>query len=61
VGWKQWYDFYQVVIKPLVEAGVEVKIQLHLDADGEVDANSVDLSIKQSVVRLSPDGIVKIG
>jgi hypothetical protein len=43
VAWRQWYDFYQAVIQPLVEAGGEVHLHLRLEASGEIDANLVDL------------------
>jgi hypothetical protein len=58
VDWRQWYDFYQAVIKPLVESGAEVRLQLRLEATGEIDANLVDLSVKESVVQLNPKGQV---
>ncbi len=60
VNWQQWYDFYQTVIKPLVEAGVEVHLRLHLEASGKVDANLVDLSVKESVLQLNPQGKVEV-
>jgi hypothetical protein len=56
VDWRQWYDFYQSVIKPLIESGAEVHLQLRLEATGEIDANLVDLSVKESVVQLNPRG-----
>lgn len=59
VNWQRWYDFYQAVIKPLVEAGVEVSLQLHVDANGEIDANLVDLSVKESVMQMDARGKVK--
>ena len=59
VNWQQWYDFYQAVIKPLVEAGSEVRVQLHLEASGEVDANLVDLSVKESVLQFNPRGHIE--
>ena len=58
MDWRQWYDFYQAVIKPLVESGAEVHLQLRLEATGEVDANLVDLSVKESVIQLNPRGRV---
>jgi len=61
VDWRQWYDFYQAVIKPLVESGAEVRVQLRLEASGEIDANLVDLSVKESVVQLNPRGRVEAG
>ncbi len=60
VDWRQWYDFYQAVVKPLVEAGVEVRLQVRLEASGEVDANLVDLSVKESVLQLDPGGKVEV-
>jgi hypothetical protein len=58
VDWQQWYDFYQAVIKPLVEAGAEVRVQLRLTATGDIDANLLDLSIKESVTQFNPQGHV---
>lgn len=58
VDWRQWYDFYQAIIKPLVENGVEVSIEVSIEARGEVDANLIDLSVKESVVQLNPRGKV---
>jgi hypothetical protein len=60
VDWRQWYDFYQAVIKPLVEAGVEVRLHLRLEASGEIDANLVDLSVKESVLQFNPQGSVRV-
>lgn len=60
VDWRQWYDFYQAVIKPLVESGAEVRVQLKLEAEGEIDANLVDLSVKESVVQLDQRGLVEV-
>ena len=60
VDWRQWYDFYQAVIQPLVEAGAEVDLHLRLEASGELDANLVDLSVKESVVQLNPRGKVDV-
>jgi len=59
VDWRQWYDFYQAIIKPLVEAGAEVNLQLRIEASGDVDANLVDLSVKESVVQFNPQGKVE--
>jgi len=59
VDWRQWYDFYQAVIKPLVEAGADIRIQVHLDASGELDIHWVDLSIQGSVVQLDAEGNVR--
>ena len=60
VDWRQWYDFYQAVVKPLVEAGAKVRLQLRLEANGEIDANLVDLSVKESVLQLDPQGRVNV-
>ncbi len=59
VDWRQWYDFYQAIIKPLAEAGVEVKLELTIEATGEIEANLVDLSVKESVVQFNPQGRVE--
>ena len=59
VNWQQWYDSYQAVIKPLVEAGSEVRVHLRLEASGEVDANLVDLSVKESVLQFNPHGHIE--
>lgn len=58
VDWRQWYDFYQSVVRPLVESGAEVTLQLKLDATGELDVNLVDLSVRESVVQLNAHGRV---
>jgi hypothetical protein len=42
-----------VVIQPLVEAGAEVRLRLWLEASGEIDANLVDLSVKESVLQFN--------
>ncbi|MBU1750487.1 MAG: hypothetical protein KKA73_22625, partial [Chloroflexi bacterium] len=60
VDWRRWYDFYQAVVRPLVEAGAEVRLRLHLEATGEVDANLVDLSVKESVVQFDAGGRVDV-
>jgi hypothetical protein len=56
VDWRQWYDFYQSVVRPLVESGAEVTLQLRLEATGEMDVNLVDLSVRESVMQFNPDG-----
>ena len=61
VDWQQWYNFYQAIIKPLAEAGVEVKLELSIEATGDIDANLVDLSVKESVVQFNPQGKVEVG
>jgi hypothetical protein len=58
VGWRQWYDFYQAVVKPLAEAGADVRLDLKLEATGELDANLVDLSVKESVLQFNSRGKV---
>jgi hypothetical protein len=58
VNWQQWYDFYQAVIEPLIEAGAEVYVDLHVEATGELDADLIDLSVKESVTQLNPQGEV---
>ena len=58
MDWRQWYDFYQAVITPLIETGAEVHLHLRLDASGEVDANSVELSVKESRLQFNPQGRV---
>jgi len=60
VDWRQWYDFYQAVIKPLVEAGADVRLHLRLETSGEIDANLVDLSVKESVLQFNPQGKVDV-
>ena len=60
VDWRQWYDFYQAVVKPLVESGAEVQLRLELEASGEMDANLVDLSVKESVLQFNPQGKVGV-
>ena len=60
IKWQQWYDFYQAVIKPLVKAGTEVRLELKLKATGEIDANLVDLSVKESVSQLNRSGNVQV-
>jgi hypothetical protein len=59
VDWRRWYDFYQAVVKPLVESGVKVHVRLKLEASGEIDANLVDLSVKESVLQFDPQGKVE--
>jgi hypothetical protein len=60
VDWRQWYDFYQAVIKPLAETGAQVHLRLHLEASGEIDANLIDLSVKESVLQFNPQGKVDV-
>jgi hypothetical protein len=59
VDWRQWYDFYQAVIKPLAEAGADIELKLSIQASGDLDANLVDLSVKESVVQFNPQGQVE--
>ena len=60
INWRQWYDFYQAVIQPLVEAGMEIRVHLHLEVTGEVDANLIDLSVKESVLQFDATGTVRV-
>jgi hypothetical protein len=60
VDWRRFYDFYEAVVKPLVEAGTEVHLHLKLEASGEIDANLVDLSVKESVLQLDSRGKVEV-
>lgn len=60
VDWRQWYDFYQAIIKPLVEAGAEVRLSLSIEATGEIDTNLIDLSVKESVIQFNPRGKVEM-
>ncbi len=60
LDWRHWYDFYQAVIQPLVEAGMELRIRLSLDANGYVDANLIDLSVKESVLQFDAAGNVQM-
>jgi hypothetical protein len=59
VDWQQWYDFYQAVVEPLIEAGAELRVGVHLEATGELDADLIDLSVKESVTQLNPKGRVE--
>ena len=60
LNWQQWYDFYQSVVKPLGESNAQIQVQVTIEAEGELDANLVDLSIKESVVQLNPQGRVSV-
>jgi hypothetical protein len=35
-------------------------VQLHLEASGELDADLIDLSVKESVTQLDPRGEVEV-
>ena len=59
VDWQQWYDFYQAVVEPLIEAGAELHVGVHLEATGELDADLIDLSVRESVTQLNPKGKVE--
>jgi len=60
VDWQQLYDFYQAVIQPLGETGAKILLHLRLEASGEIDANLVDLSVKESVLQFNPQGRVEV-
>ena len=60
VDWQQLYDFYQAVIQPLGETGASILLHLRLEASGEIDANLVDLSVKESVLQFDPRGKVDV-
>jgi hypothetical protein len=60
VNWRQWYDCYQGVIQPLVEAGLDLRVPLRLEASGEVDANLIDLSVKESILQFDAAGKVRV-
>jgi hypothetical protein len=44
----------------LIEAGAEVKVQLHLEAWGELEADLIDLSVKENVTQFDPRGEVEV-
>ena len=60
VDWRQLFDFYNAVIKPLADTGADVVLHLRLEATGEIDANLVDLSVKESVLQFNPQGRVDV-
>ena len=47
------------MIKPLAEAGANIELDLTVQASGDLDANLVDLSVKESVVQFNPQGKVE--
>lgn len=54
LDWRDWYDFYREVIHPLAESALRMTIAVHVSAEGDLDANLVDLSIRESVLQRSP-------
>lgn len=42
-----------------MESSADIHIQLHLDANGKLDINLVDLSIQESVVQMDAERKVK--
>ena len=59
LDWQNWYDFFQAVIQPLVDAGATVRLNLGLRAEGDLDINMIDLSVKESVTQFSRDAEVR--
>jgi hypothetical protein len=59
LDWQNWYDFYQAAILPLVDAGASVRLQLQLEAGGELDVNLSDLSVKESVTQFNREAEVE--
>ncbi len=60
LDWQQWLDFYQAVIKPLVESGAQLQVRLTVEASGDMDANMVDLSVKESVMQFNSQASVQV-
>jgi hypothetical protein len=48
------------VIRPLVESGAEVRVQLRLEPSGEIDANLVELRVRDSLMQFNPEGKVEV-
>lgn len=53
LDWQKWADFYDGVVKPLVQSGADVKLHVKLTADSEkgVSQNTVDLVIRENVAQ----------
>lgn len=43
-----------------MDAGLEIHNQLSLEANGDVDANLIDLSVKESVLQFDVAGYVQV-
>jgi hypothetical protein len=56
LDWKKWSEFYDSVIKPLIQAGAEVRIQIQVSGESGqgIPSRTVELIIKES---LSQNGI----
>lgn len=50
LDWKKWADFYDGVIKPLIQAGASVRVRVRADGVSEsgIPRNVVKISIKES-------------
>jgi len=59
--WEHWQDIYDEVLDPLVKAGADLVLRLRIVAEsGEgVDANMVDLQIRESLQQRGLDAEVE--
>ena len=60
--WETWFDFYNEVIDPLVAEGATISLRIHLDAQAEagIDANTIELRIKESLQQRGLDAEVRV-
>lgn len=51
LDWKKWADFYDGVIKPLIQAGASVRVHVRADGASEsgIPRNVVEIAIKENI------------
>jgi hypothetical protein len=62
LNWKKWSEFYDSVIKPLIQAGAEVRIQIQVKGESGqgIPARTIELVIKESLSQHAIDADVQV-
>lgn len=61
VDWQRWPDFYDAIIKPLMQAGaqIEIKVDTIAKSDRGLPANTVDITLPENISQYKLDAIIE--
>ena len=61
VDWQRWPDFYDAIIKPLVQAGaqIEIKVDTLAKSDRGLPANTVDITLPENISQYKLEAIIE--
>lgn len=62
IPWENWYDLYNEVIDPLINEGADVHIQVSIEAQSDegIDADTIELRIKESLMQRGLDAEIRV-